>query len=176
MSNADYRAAPYDSEFKQPVAELLRGLWSDDVAANLAYFKWKYDDNPYTDGPLGIVVVKDGEVAGFRGYFACRFEVRGKNEDISILIPCDTCVSPDHRRQGLSVVMGNLAKELYPEQHPIFLNMTCTHKSLPGYKRLGFLPLKNKVYLNRASMLGTLRFIRSDRADDHVRRLDAVVA
>ena len=165
MANSDYQAIPYRSKFKLRVAELLRGLWSDDPAENLSYFEWKYEDNPYTETPLGIVVLHDGNVVGYRGYFACRFEVRGKNNDISILIPCDTCVSPDHRRKGLSVVMGDLAKKEYAERHPLFLNMTCTHKSLPGYRRMGFLPLANKVFLTRASLIGSARYILSDRTD-----------
>ena len=165
MANSEYQAVAYAPEFKPAVAELLRGLWSNDPTENLSYFKWKYEDNPYTESPLGIVVLHDGDVVGYRGYFACRFEVRGKNGDISILIPCDTCVSPAHRRQGLSVVMGNLAKKKYAGQHSLFLNMTCTHKSLPGYQRMGFLPLANKVFLTQASLLGSAKYIRSDRSD-----------
>ncbi len=78
MANSDYQAIPYRSKYKLRVAELLRGLWSDDPAENLTYFEWKYEDNPYTETPLGIVVLHDGNVVGYRGYFACRFEVRAQ--------------------------------------------------------------------------------------------------
>lgn len=107
MAKSSYEALPYRPEFKLHVEALLRGFWSDDPVENLSYFEWKYEDNPFSEPPLGIVALHDGEVVGYRGYFACRFEVRGKNDNIGILVPGDTFVSPAHRRKGLSVVMGD---------------------------------------------------------------------
>jgi hypothetical protein len=164
MTISSYHAVPYRSEYKPDVAKLLTGLWSDDPVKNSSYFEWKYEDNPYAESPLGILILHHGEVVGFRGYFALRFEVPGRNDNVPILIPGDTCVRLDHRRKGLSVTMGDLAKQEYAERHRLFLNMTCSRESLPGYRRMGFLPLAERVFLTRASLLGSVRYILADRA------------
>lgn len=163
MGDSSYEALPYRPEFKLQVEALLRGFWSDDPEENLSYFEWKYEDNPHAETPLGIVALHEGEIVGYRGYFACRFEVRGKNDDIRVLVPGDTFVSPAHRRRGLSVLMGNLAKQEYAQRHPLFLNMTCSRQSLPGYRRMGFLSLATKAYLTRASLFASARAILFNR-------------
>lgn len=170
MAVGSYEAQPYRPEFKLQVGALLRGFWSDDPVENLSYFEWKYEDNPHAETPLGIVALHKGEVVGYRGYFACRFAVRGKNDNIGILVPGDTYVSPDHRRKGLSVVMGDLAKREYAERHPLFLNMTCSRKSLPGYRRMGFQPLATKVHLTRTSLVASVRSLLFDRTGAPIHR------
>jgi GNAT superfamily N-acetyltransferase len=116
----EYEILLYHSEFFPQVVDLLKYLLGNDHNTNRDYFKWKYDDNPYTESPLGIMALYKGTVVGFRGYFATRFQIKGKNDKIISLCPGDTCVHPDHRRKGLSVTMGNRASEEYSGKHLFF--------------------------------------------------------
>jgi len=157
MTSSEYYITPYRPEFRTQVVSLLRPLWGHDGEGHGPYFQWKYEDNPYTESPLGIAALFQGQVVGFRGYFATRFEITGDNDALIVLCPGDTCVHPDHQRKGLSVAMGNLAMEEYAPKYRLFLNTTCTRNSLPGYLKMGFLPLAPKVYVTRCSLLGLVK-------------------
>ena len=159
MTFDDYEIRPYSSELFPQVVDLLQYLLGNDHDTNISYFKWKYDDNPYTESPLGIVSLYRGKVVGFRGYFATRFQIKGKDDKIISLCPGDTCVHPDHRRKALSVMMGNKAAEEYTAKYSFFLNLTSTKISLPGYLRMGFLPLTSKTYLTRCNMFALVKFL-----------------
>jgi len=143
----------------EQVVDVLHYLWGDDHNFNLSYFKWKYCDNPYVSHPLGIVALYNDRVVGFRGYFPTKWQIPPSEDEIIILCPGDTCVHPDHRRKGLSVIMGNTAIEQYAQKYKIFLNMTSTKISLPGYLRIGFLPILDKTYITRCSLLGLITYI-----------------
>jgi len=155
----EYEIRLYRSDFFPRVVDLLKYLLGNDHESNRDYFKWKYDDNPYTESPLGIMSLYKGKVVGFRGYFATRFQIKGKNDKIISLCPGDTCVHPDHRRKGLSVAMGNRASEEYSGKYPFFLNLSSTKISLPGYLRMRFLPLASKTYLTKCSKAGLVKFL-----------------
>jgi hypothetical protein len=159
MDSSGYEIIPYRPELRPQVVSLMQYLWGKDIDGNRAYFKWKYEDNPYTESPLGIVGLKKGAVVGFRGYFATRFQVGERNDSLIVLFPGDTCVHPNHRRKGLSVIMGNLAMEEYALRSRLFFNTTCTRNSLPGYQKMGFFPLTPKFYLTRCPHLGLLQYI-----------------
>jgi len=170
----DYEICLYRSEFFPLVIDLLQYLLGSDENNNRSYFKWKYDENPYTESPLGIVTLFEGKVVGFRGYFATRFQIKGKNDKIISLCPGDTCVHPDHRRKGLSVIMGNRASEEYTGKYPFFLNLSSTKISLPGYLRMRFLPLNSKTYLTKCSMAGLVKYLfnakkRFDQIDPKIK-------
>jgi GNAT superfamily N-acetyltransferase len=149
----------YQPEFKLQVIDLMQYLWGSDPTRNRSYFEWKYEANPHTKSPLGIVALQEGLVVGFRGYFAVRFEVTGRNDYILVLCPGDTCVHPDYRRQGLSVKMGSVAMREYADQYRIFLNTSCSQNSLPGYLKMGFLPLASKVYVTHSTLFGLVRYV-----------------
>ena len=134
------------------VAELLRHLTGAVSGWNLTYLKWKYLDNPYVEAPLGIVTVLGSEVVGFRGYHATPWYRPDCGHRTIVLTPGDTCVDPGHRRSGLSVKMGRTAmRELYPD-YRVFLNMTAGASSVPGYLRMGFVPLRDKSYMTLTSL------------------------
>lgn len=159
MSNPSYDVIHYRSKFMEQVVDVLHYLWGDDHNSNISYFKWKYCENPYVDHPLGMVALYNGSVVGFRGYFPAKWQISPSEDEIIILCPGDTCVHPDHRRKGLSVIMGNAAIEQYAQEYKIFLNMTSTRISMPGYLRIGFLPIVDKAYITRCSMLGSTIYI-----------------
>lgn len=159
MKQQEYKIRLYTPGLMPQVVDVLEYLWGNDLKVNQAYFQWKYLENPYTDRPLGVVALHQGKVVGFRGYFATRYEIPGKKNDLIVLCPGDTCVHPEHRRKGLSVRMGDLAMQEFAEISPIFLNTTATHNSLPGYQKMGFFPLVNKAYLSQYTLTGFIKYI-----------------
>ncbi len=163
MNPSGYDFVSYQPEFRPQVINLMRFLWGSNTESNGSYFKWKYEDNPFTESPLGMVALQREEVVGFRGYFAVRLEVSGKNIDFIALFPGDTCVHPDHRRSGLSVTLGHLAIKEYATRYPLFFNTSCTKNSLPGYRKMGFFPVAPKVYLTRSSFYGLINHILASR-------------
>lgn len=158
MKHLDYEIEPYQADQREQVVELLGQLLEGDAVTNDAYFEWKYQKNPHARDLLGIVAIYRGKIVGFRGYGSTLWH-NGTDKDIRALIPGDTCVDLNHRKKGLSVAMGKLAREEYANTYPLLLNLSCTRDSLPGYLRLGFTPITNKVYLSRYSLSGLARYI-----------------
>ncbi|MFH1145029.1 MAG: GNAT family N-acetyltransferase [Candidatus Eisenbacteria bacterium] len=155
----EYEITSYHPRMRDQSIDLLRHLLGPDASANRSYFEWKYERNPYTETPAAIVALRRGDVAGFRGYFATRWRIGGRNGPVVVLCPGDTCVHPEHRRVGLSVAMGRRAMQVYAHRYPIFLNLTAGANSTPGYLRMGFVPVEPKTMLYRYGGLGLLRFL-----------------
>lgn len=163
METTGYDIAPYRPELRSEVADLMQYLWGQDREANEAYFNWKYEENPCTESPLGVVALARGRLVGFRGYFGVRFQSPRSGEALVVLCPGDTCVHPEHRLRGLSMAMGSVAMEEYARTYRLFLNMTCTKDSLPGYLKMGYVPLAPKFHLTRGSLFGLLRYVPTHR-------------
>jgi GNAT superfamily N-acetyltransferase len=161
--DVEYEIKPYSHENFAQVVDLLQILWGDNYDANVSYFNWKYNDNPYTEHPLGIVALYNGKVVGFRGYFATKWQGGRKNSKIIVLTPGDTCVHRNHRRQGLSTAMAHRAMEEYQSKYKVFLNLTSNSKSTPGYLKLGFVSLTPKtrviIFKNKKSLIYISEFL-----------------
>ncbi len=52
--------------------------------------------------------------------------------------------------------MGRLMMEEFCSRSPVFLNMTAGKNSVPGYRRMGFVPLADKVIYKRRGILRDL--------------------
>ena len=161
MLQPGYEIKLYHPEYLPQVIKVLSYLWGENQKQNLSYFQWKYHENPYTDDPLGIVCLYEGKVVGFRGYFATKWKIKEKNAEFYILCPGDTCVDPDHRLKKLSLIMGNRAMEEYKDKYKIFLNFSSTKNSVPGYLKMGFVPLIDKAYINRDNIFVIISYIKT---------------
>lgn len=159
MTLKDYEIQNYNPIHYIQVIDLLKYLLGNDQDNNRDYFNWKYNTNPVTEFPLGIVVLNREKVVGFRGYCPIRFQIKGKNDKIIFLVPGDTCVHPDHRRIGLSIAMGKKAMDEYAGKYCFFLNLTATKNSVPGYLRIGFFPLTLKAYFSRYNTVGLIKYL-----------------
>jgi GNAT superfamily N-acetyltransferase len=157
MPDRPYRIIPYRRELRHGVADLLRPLLGDDLPDNEAYLAWKYEANPFSNDPLGVVALHRDKPVGFRGYFATRWTTGPGAERLRVLAPGDTCVHPDYRRRGLSVELARRAGEFFADRAPVQLNLTCGRSSFPGYRRAGFAPLAPKGCWNRYRLAGLLR-------------------
>ena len=120
---------------RSSVVHLLGELLGGDPTNHDSYFGWKYELNPHSENPLGIVALHEDKVVGFRGYGPARWEV-GESKAMQVLVPGDTFVDINHRQKGLSVAMGKLATTDYAATHQLFLNLSCTRNSLPGLRRI----------------------------------------
>lgn len=158
MRETDIAVTPVQPEHEPQVLDLLAGLWKSDAESRARLFRWKFRDNPSSDGPMGIVAMHGQRVVGFRGYFANRFVVDGDDGRIGVLHPGDTCVDPVYRNRGLSVAMGRMAARHYESRYRLFLNTTCSSNSLPGYLKMGFRPIAQKIrlVLRQPGLIGLL--------------------
>lgn len=163
MKHFDYDINYYQSKFRPQVLHILGHLLGSDAAGNEQYFRWKYEQDKDPDEVLGIVATHDGQVAGFRGYAAAAWHVGDSNQTVRVLVPGDTCVDPDHRRKGLTVAMGKFAMANYASSYDVFMNLSCTRNSLPGYLRMGFEPLVDKIHSSRYNLFGLARCILASR-------------
>jgi hypothetical protein len=159
MAGPNLIMRPYSQDLLPQVAELMRHLWSADAENNQRYFSWKYESNPHQASSAGIVALTDGKVVGFRGYFVTPWKIPGQAEIVRILSPCDTCVAAEYRKWGVSVAMGKMAADLFSPAFPLFLNTTTTNQSLPGYRKLGFVPLATKAYFSAYGIVSLLRYL-----------------
>ena len=141
-----YRIVHYHPDMFGKVLELMKWLHGDRHDVNKAHFQWKYCDNPYADRPLGIVALHNNDVVGFRGYLATAWN------KAMVLCAGDTIVHLEHRKKGLSIAMGEEAHNRYVSQYDVFMNFSGTTSSIPGYLKLGFVPLVDKVYLYKDSL------------------------
>ena len=82
LKSAGYEIIPFRSDLMLHVVKLLGYHWGDNIDDNLSLFKWKYLDNINAEHPLGIVALCNGDVVGFRGYFATRFQIYGENDNL----------------------------------------------------------------------------------------------
>ena len=166
MEHPGYEIGHYRPEHRDAVVRVLGQLLGGDAAANARYFAWKYEQNPHAERPLGIVALHQGQVVGFRGYRPARWHTGQRQPmpgPMRLLVPGDTCVDAAHRRKDLSVAMGRLAMTDFAADYRLFLNLSCTRDSLPGYLRLGFAPMTDKVYLSRHGSLGLARYLLASK-------------
>jgi GNAT superfamily N-acetyltransferase len=157
MGQGEYTIEPYRPDYLEGILEILGYLWGGAAEANLPYFRWKYLENPYAGEVHAVVALKGHRVTGFRGFFANAWSLRGKS--LGILSPGDTCVHPDHRRRGLSIMMGRAAMEAYRSRQSLFLNLSCSPGALPGYLKMGFVPMSPRSSSTYLTVPGLFRHV-----------------
>ncbi len=169
MKYGDYEIKPYHSKFIPQIANLERHLWGRDIPRNIAYFRWKYEENPFTKDPVGTMALYKGRVVGFRGCFVTRWAVKKGGDTVNILSPADICVHPDHRRKGLFAMMTETIIDRYQEsRYAAFVNLSSNRLSVPGYLKMGWKPLAEKRLLRRYSLNG---YINSLFWGSHCRKI-----
>lgn len=107
-----------------------------DAQAAPAWFRWKYEANPYADEVPIYLAETDGELVGARSFFAMPLGV-GDDETLAFQ-PCDTMVAEDHRRLGLFTEMTEAAVEAYRDGDPELCFNFPNDRTLPGNLDLGW--------------------------------------
>lgn len=104
---------------------------------SVAWFDWKYVDDPYTDHVPVILALHDGTVVGAKA--GMPFELAtGAGGTLPALQPCDTMVHPDHRRQGLYSRMTELMTDYYADREPAVLFNFPNSATLAGSLKHGW--------------------------------------
>ena len=102
----------YQPGMESAIARLQTHMWSGDPARNAAYFRWKYLENPYLDGPIVLLAMDGDRAVAMRGAFGSAWEVN--RSPTPVIVPCmdDMVVDPTHRNRG---VMRPLVEALTEE-------------------------------------------------------------
>ena len=160
MKFREYDIKPYDNDYLIPVVKLLYYLWGGILDENLAFFKWKYEENPLTENPLGMIVLYDGEVVGFKSFYPSLWETGGKSGKIHMLSPTDTVVHPDHRRKGLFTAMTKLSLEMFENtKYRVFINLSANQKAASGNMKLDWYPIEKRTYLRHFGLNGLIDYL-----------------
>jgi hypothetical protein len=83
-SPMDYRLVRYQSEFIDQIARLQTGLWSSDLATNVAYFEWKYQQNPYVSEPLIYLALENDRVVAMRGFYGSQWAIGESGQTVTL--------------------------------------------------------------------------------------------
>lgn len=93
------------------IAQFQEMLWTGGEEWNLAYFRWKYEQNPYLDTRLIVLAFEHEKLVGMvAGFGANWIDSNGVTQQW----PCvsDTLVSPIYRTKGLFMCLLNELIEL----------------------------------------------------------------
>lgn len=113
-----YVIRPYEPDDRDDFLELYDQVLGD---RNDEWFRWKYEDNPYSDHVPMIVATDEGRIVGTKPAFA--LELRIGEETYQGLQPADVMVHEDHRRRGLYSRTTERLKERYRDREAaLFFN------------------------------------------------------
>lgn len=138
----------YIGDDKEQVLDLLgKNLWYFPYEERLAYFNWKYEQNPYTESPLGFVCVDGDKIIAFRGYMLQPICINDKIYYNAAL--ADTVTDANYRRMGLfSRITKYSIEELEKEPRIVVsTNSSSGGPTLNGYLKLGWIPLTERKHL-----------------------------
>lgn len=138
----------YKHEDKEQVLALLGNvLWDFPYEERLAYFGWKYEQNPYTDSPLGFVCIDGEKVIAFRGYMLQPLSFAG--EIFFCAASGDTVTDSNYRRMGIFSRMTQYSlEELEKENRILAITNSSSGKTIStGLLKLGWYPLTKRGHL-----------------------------
>lgn len=145
---------PYSPELKDSTVALLMQHWGrTDALQARAFFEWRYEDNPVTDGPCILVAREGTEVVGLRCFVIQTFS-RGTGR-FSVACPADAIVHPGHRRRGIFRELTLRALDhLEALGIAVVLNLSANRYSAPAASKLGWQEVGMTRYMYRAGRAG----------------------
>lgn len=129
---ASYTIRQFQDSDRGPYLRLFESVFDP---RDTAWFRWKYEQNPYIDHVPIFVAETNDELVGARCFFAV--ELAHGDSTSRVLQPCDTMVHPDHRRQGLMTRMTERAIDTYAGMARLFYN-TPNEQALSINRKLGW--------------------------------------
>ncbi|NSW52302.1 MAG: GNAT family N-acetyltransferase [Anaerolineae bacterium] len=163
MNPENWQIIRYTPEYKEQVIQLQTHLWGPDLAANTAYFDWKYEQNPYQESPIMYLAVCDDMVAAFAGYSTSRWQAGDPPQIIDCLTGTDAITHPDYRRQSLfSRINERALEDLTQGPHPFIFTLSAGIITTPASHRFGWYDLApNEIGMyvtnTRSGATGNLR-------------------
>lgn len=156
ISKDSFSVQLYSHQYREKVLKLLQKLWHNVNPENYdAYFRWKYEDNPYTRFPLIIICIAGEEVVGALGHMIQSIMVGGARH--SICVPVDGIVHQDYRMYG---IYSRMLKEGYKQIQMLgnaydlkfFFNASSNAASAPGLVKSGWNALSPRSFYNKFSL------------------------
>lgn len=132
--NDEYTVRPYDPTDAEGVHALSELVWGSE--RSIEWFAYRYETNPYTDGPPMIIAETDGHVVGARPFVP--LPMRVGDADVTAVYLGNVMVHPEHRRQGLFTRMTEMALEAYAEADGAFFFNFANELSAPAYRTMDF--------------------------------------
>jgi GNAT superfamily N-acetyltransferase len=138
-----YEIVKYTPEFRDQVLLLQRRLWGPDLSANSAYFKWKYEVNPYGGSPLIYLSLSGGRVVGMRGFWAAAWCLGQPRHRIPAVCAGDTVVMREHENRGLiRRIMRFAENDLIREGYQCLINLSAGPAIYLFSLRNGWIPVQ----------------------------------
>jgi len=134
-----YAIVRYTPEHKNDVVDLQKFLWSPRSDLNRSYLEWKYERNPYLEGPLIYLALCGGRVVGMRGMLGAKWEAGTPPETFPGICTEDSAIHPDHRgRRISSKIMKTFFEELAARGHRYLYSLTASPVTFMGSLAMGW--------------------------------------
>ena len=160
MRYLDYEIRPYLPDDISEVSEVQKCLYGLEKEITARYFKWKYEENPNAEEPLGFVAVYKNRIVGFRGYFATKWRIGGSDSFVKMLSSSDVCVASEHRRKGLFQAMTHLSLTVCEEKgYGGFINLTSNQYSTGCDIKLGWLNIAERKAIRKCSLIALTKYL-----------------
>jgi acyl carrier protein/GNAT superfamily N-acetyltransferase len=117
------------------IAQLQTRLWSPDPAANRAFFRWKYLDNPFSAEPIVHLVLDErGEAIATRGFCMSEWEAAAgpgaPRERLRWYCVDDLVVLPGHESRGVfALLVEEGLTEMARVGAPLYLSLSALRVS-----------------------------------------------
>ncbi len=161
-----YEIIKYRPDLRDQVLELQTHLWSQNLALNSAYLKWKYEENPYLAKSLIYLAAHEGKVVGMRGVYGAEWEFGAQRRSVVGLCAGDLVVAPAHRRQGLVTrIMEAIFEDLARQGHEYIFNLSASPVTFRHSLKMGW------------RSIGSYRTVRREgRKDEYLRRVRGLIS
>jgi GNAT superfamily N-acetyltransferase len=93
----DYRYSSWDPRYRRQLVDLFGRVFGGEPVQNEAYFRWKYEQNPYLPEPLFAIALEGERVVGMRGFYGGSWTAGSGTAPLVVPAGADTAVDPDHR-------------------------------------------------------------------------------
>lgn len=172
---------PFDPSLKDELVEFRRRTYETGFPESRDYLEWKYELNPYIQGPLYYIARVDGRIVGMRGiYGTCWEHDRARHATV---MPCadDWAVDPQYRNRGVaSMIMREAVEDLSRRGFEYVLNTSGGRITViaslsagwrsatalePVVKRSRNQRIRHEVRKRVRGVRGAWRFIRSTSAN-----------
>lgn len=132
-NDGEYTVRPYESADVEGVHALSELVWESD--RSVEWFAYRYETNPYMDGPPMIIAETDGHIVGARPFVP--LPMRAGDTELTAVYLGNVMVHPEHRRQGLFTEMTEMAIEQYADSDGAFFFNFSNEMSAPVYRKRG---------------------------------------
>lgn len=156
-----YQIVDYNQLFRDEIIQLLNDhLWFDSFEKSMEYFIYKYEQNPYRVEPIGLVVLHDQKVIGFRAFFPTKWQLGANTENcILMLSPTDTVIHSAHRRQGLFAALLKAPFNRFEQsQYKAYINLSVNMAAKNVLLKFGWELLSATTFARSYSYTGLLNY------------------